>query len=243
VNADGSEQQNLTDTPASEAAPSGRPTGGGSPSVSPTRGNSEVQVANADGSGQRNLTRNPAVDRGPVWSPAGRRIAFVRNLQVYVMNADGSDQRRLTLNGARNLSPAWSPDGRKIAFERRLGRRHIGDKYREQPGEDPRCGSCARASIFEVYVIDADGSGERRLTRFREPAQTSPSPAGGIKGPAARSSADPLWSPDGRKLAFRSARNGNWELYVMNADGTGQRRLTHTPAEEEGWFAWSPGRA
>jgi dipeptidyl aminopeptidase/acylaminoacyl peptidase len=71
----------------------------------------------------------------------------------------------------------------------------------------------------EVYTINADGSGERRLT-------SSP----GLD-------AFPAWSPDGEHTAFASDRDGNWELYVMKSDGTEQRRLTNTP-EDESSPAW-----
>jgi 7,8-dihydropterin-6-yl-methyl-4-(beta-D-ribofuranosyl)aminobenzene 5'-phosphate synthase len=49
----------------------------------------------------------------------------------------------------------------------------------------------------------------------------------------------PSWSPDGTRIAFNSKRDGNWELYVMNADGTGLHRLTDSP-EWELFPAWSP---
>ena len=127
------------------------------------------------------------------------------------MNADGSRQRRLTRTAARNFAPAWSPDG-KIAFESRLGRRHYGKS---------RCSKCGRASIFEIYVMKADGSGQRRLTQ---------------RG------AQPLWSPDGRRIAFVSERDGNAEIHVMNADGSEQRNLTRNQREDERSFAWSPGQ-
>ena len=55
--------------------------------------------------------------------------------------------------------------------------------------------------------MNADGSGQRRLTR-------NPAFDGG-----------PAWSPDGRRIAFVSNRDGSYEVYVMNADGSGQRRL------------------
>ncbi len=49
----------------------------------------------------------------------------------------------------------------------------------------------------------------------------------------------PAWSPDGTKIAFRSNRDGNFEIYVMNVDGTGQTRLTNDPAEDTD-PAWRP---
>ena len=48
-----------------------------------------------------------------------------------------------------------------------------------------------------------------------------------------------VWSPDGRGIAFRSTRDGNPEIYVMNADGSGQRNVTRS-LESDGWFAWRP---
>ena len=96
--------------------------------------------------------------------------------------------------------PAWSPDGRKIAFD-----------------------GTTRDGKSEIYVINADGSGKRRLTRT----------AGQEFGPA--------WSPDGRKIAFSRGPNGHQQVYVMNADGSGQRRLTHLPAHNiASPLAWLP---
>ena len=69
--------------------------------------------------------------------------------------------------------------------------------------------------------MNADGSGQRRLTQF------------GLH---------PLWSPDGRMIAFRSSGAGNDDVYVINADGSGKRNLTRTPKADEYRFAGSPGR-
>ena len=61
----------------------------------------------------------------------------------------------------------------------------------------------------EVYVMNADGTGQTRLTN------------------AAGPDTDPVFSPNGTKIAFVSTRDGYWEIYVMNADGTGQTNLTN----------------
>ena len=211
MNADGSEQQRL----ASEASGGGldwSPRGNKIAFVSRRDGNAEIYLMNADGSGLRRLTRNTVGDSNPVWSPDGRRIAFENNWQLNLMNADGSGQRRLTRNGSRNFAPAWSPDGQKIAFERRLGRKKYGP-----------CNRCGRASTFEIWVINADGSGQQRLTT---------------------QGAQPGWSPDGQKIAFMSERdgNGNAEIYAMNADGSRQRNLTRTQGGKESGLVWSPAQ-
>jgi len=73
----------------------------------------------------------------------------------------------------------------------------------------------------EVYVMNADGSGQTNLTN---------NPAADI---------EPAWSPDGSKIVFSSARDGDFEIYVMNADGTGQIPRTDNAGSDNS-PAWSP---
>jgi TolB protein len=125
----------------------------------------------ADGSAPRTLAPfSPARDAfNPSWSPDGRRIAFEiatasppqsgtkdeRQSDLAVMNADGTGLTRLTRTGALEATPVWSPDGRKIAF---ASDRHVKRGPRERNGRD-----------FELYVMRADGTHIRRLTRNRVP--------------------------------------------------------------------------
>ncbi len=123
------------------------------------------------------------------------------------MNADGSRQRRLA-RGHVHFSVAWSPDGQKMLFERPNPR---------HPDVGPVPGDFAE----DLHVMNADGSGQRNLTR----------------NPA--SDMDPVWSPDGRRIIFDRGGLPN-QGWVMNPDGSGKRRL----APAAGWTSrdpdWSP---
>jgi Tol biopolymer transport system component len=50
----------------------------------------------------------------------------------------------------------------------------------------------------------------------------------------------PLWSPDGERIAFRSDRDGGWDVFVMQADGSSTLNLTNSPETEEMGISWSP---
>jgi len=118
------------------------------------------------------------------------------NSQIYTIEPDGTGETNVSGAGF-DSSPAWSPDGTRIAF----------DSFRDFD--------------FEIYVMDADGSNQTRLT-------TSPG-----------TDAEAAWSPDGTQIAFRSERDGNSEIYVMDADGSNQTRITDDPARDAR-PSWSP---
>jgi Tol biopolymer transport system component len=121
------------------------------------------------------------------------------NPDVYVVGAD-SQPAKLTSNPEFDGEPAWSPDGTKIAFA----------SYR--PG----------TSNTNVWVMNADGSGQRPLTHIRTGAT------------------QPAWSPDGTRIAFvADGPKSVPSIWVMNADGTGQGRIS-TPASGDSAPAWSP---
>ena len=146
MDADGSNQRNLTNSPASRnECPAWSPDGQRIAFASKRDGNGEIYVMDADGSNQRRLTNNPANEWRPNWSPDGQRMAFTSwrdgNEEVYLMDPDGRNQRNLTNSPAsRDGWQEWSPDGQKIAFDTN------------------------RDGNFEIYVMDADGKNQRNLT-------------------------------------------------------------------------------
>jgi Tol biopolymer transport system component len=174
----------------------------------------DVFVMNDDGSEQRNLSRAPGLDGGHVWSPDGRKLAFLSRRdgkqEIYVVNADGSELRNLTRSPEHDFAPAWSPDGRKIAFTRSR------DYYK-------------RGNV-DLYVVNADGSGQRRVTHTM--GRHDGNPVWSYPGTAA-------WSPNGRMLTYATKRDGNFDVYVVNADGSGERNLTRSP-ERDFFLAWLP---
>jgi len=169
-----------------------------------------IYTINPDGSGLQKISTDPSNDIQPTWSPDGTRIAFVNSTgstpEIAVMNADGSNRVNLTSNSAIEQNPAWSPDGTRIAFV----------STRDFPG------SVGDASLgFEIYVMNADGSNQTRLTNnnFRD--------------------SDPSWSPDSNKITFETTRDGNFEIYSMNSSGTNQVNLTNN-ASSDFDPVWSP---
>jgi Tol biopolymer transport system component len=236
-------------------------TGDDSPSWSPTgdeiayasfqTNRGEIYVMRPDGSDKRRLTTDAAYDDIPVFSPDGEKIAFVSSrsgsLQIWVMNADGSDQHQLTLSSGTNYFPTWSPDGSRIAFRSdRDGNPEIysmradgSDVQRLTNDPDiefsPSWGLDGRIVFVSnrdtggkssLWVMNGDGSNQHRLTP-RDFVWNELSP---------------VWSPDGKQIAFQADRDvpvGNRELYVMNADSTGLRRLTRYVGQDN-WPTWSP---
>jgi Tol biopolymer transport system component len=169
--------------------------------------------------------RPTSTPRPPLDGSGGGVVAFYSerdgNAEIYVMNiADaprsegtyGSDLRRLTNNRADDTSPAWSPDGTQIAF--------VSDR------DDPNPINCSPDCDYKIYVMNSDGSGQRRLTD--SPLKES----------------HPAWSPDGAWIVFDTDHddNGNHEIYVVNSDGSGLRQLTDDAARDH-WADWSPDGA
>ena len=116
---------------------------------------------------------------------------------IWTMSPDGTNPTNLLPGGVDEEYPAWSPDGRRIAFARTSG-------------------TPSGCSLGDIYVMDADGSNVTQLTTNSLGTFAS----------------QPTWSPDGTRIAFArgqqdaTCNDGDSEIWVMNADGTGQTAVT-----------------
>jgi TolB protein len=216
-------------------------------------GDFEICVMNADGTGVKQLTKNSAVDAYPSWSPDGSQIAFTSNrdgdLDVYVMNANGSDQTNITSDDpASDDFPHWSPDGRFIAIETDRYYGGVSVALITPDGKlQATVGSIAYATFFDSWspdgkslLVDSNSEGDFDIYRYdlygggplqwnlMQPKVVSDDNA--VEGSA-------IWSPDGRQIAFSSNRDGDFEIYVLNADGGPQRQITHNNVDDivEDW--------
>ena len=192
---------------------------------------------NADGSGERRLTRNPGNDFGSAWSPDGRRIAFGRGVggtaqQIYVMNADGSGQRRLTRLAAYNSVLAWLPDG-KIAFVSSHGQRlrylrH--ERRRQRTAEpDPRAGARRLSGLVARRAEDRlHEQARRQLGALRHERRRQRAAEADAQRARLELALLPGRPTGGRSPSDATATAAQDEIYVINADGSGQRRLTPT---------------
>jgi len=118
-----------------------------------------------------------------------------KDVNIFIRTVDGKLLRRLTSHTATDYSPAWSPDNHSVAFVSQVD------------GND------------EIYVIDADGRQERRLTFNSWEWDKHPS-----------------WSPDGRFIVFWSNREvGRQQIWVMEANGRNQHNLSRNAYND-----WDP---
>ena len=125
----------------------------------------------------------------PQWSPDGTELAVAigpfGGTEVIVVKADGSGQRVLATDQATN--PTWSPDGKRVAFHRTV---------------DPSEFFQERPCTMRVWVMNADGSGERQLDPLVD----------GCVLP-------PIWSPDGTRLLSLLIVGEEFHVGVLDADG------------------------
>ena len=226
--------------------------------VSRRDGDYEIYVMAMDGTGQKRLTFSKGVDEGPVWVNDNSKILFESardgNWEIYIMNPDGTHQVNLTNTESDEADPILSPDGNRVLFKsKRDGKWRLyamqidgsnliplaESEYVEGAHDDPTWSPDGKQIAFvsnrdgdsEIYRMDIPEANYANDNVHHTSAQN-------LTHHPARDD-DPVWSPDGRRIAFVSDRGGDRKIYVMNLDASTQVLASPVPIER-GSPRWSP---
>ena len=158
-------------------------------------------VSDRDGAHARALSDSASGFFNIAWSPDDRRIAVTHrdslgDLQIWSIDADGGGTRALTRFTKADGRPQWPA----WSPDGRTIAIQSGNYDRQHP----------ETNTSHIWVIDVASGHATRLAPHAEP----------------RLDETPSWYPDGKHIAFQSDRTGRFEVWRMNADGTGQRQLT-----------------
>ena len=227
IDPDGTERNLLGKTPEIERGANWSPDGSYIALSTTTAGNSDITIVPMASLNvpltKYTLSQTPHLDEtNPTWSPDGRRLAYsaYRSGTWRIEVVDLSlfkDYRAPLVSSTRTVTP--------ITQSLRL---------KAHPVWSPDGNSIAYTSdVGDRWQVTVTTIGQNRHRSFPGTETALPNTY------RISSTAYPAWSPDGARMAFASTHSGNWDIYLVNADGTGWQRLTSHPAPD--WHpAWSP---
>ena len=179
----------------------------------------DIFTANLDGSGLKQLTKTPGYDAEATISLDGKKITFtsVRNndLDIYIMDSDGKNVKQLTHELGYDGGPTFSPDGQWIVYRAY----HPHDENDIADYKNLLARNLIRPTSLEIYLMKSDGSNKKQITNL------------------GAASFGPAFTADGKKIIFSSnydpakhstGGEGNFELWMMNPDGSGLERITYS---------------
>ena len=187
----------------------------------------DIFRANSDGNELEQLTKTPGYDAEATVSPDGKTIVFTSvrdgDLDIYTMDTDGKNVKRLTTALGYDGGPFFSPDGKKIVY------RSYHPKTEKEIAryKDRLKNNLIEPNNFEIWIMNADGSNKKQLTKL------------GVASFA------PFFHPNGKKIIFssnyydRSKRKRNFDLLMVNITGTMVERIT-TYESFDGFPMFSP---
>jgi Tol biopolymer transport system component len=186
----------------------------------------DIYTSRPDGEDLEQLFSSPGYDGEATLSPDGERIVFTStrdgDLDIYTMNVDGSDVRQLTTMIGYDGGPFFSHDGSTIVY--RSWHPETVEELADY--QTLLAAGKVRPSRMEVWVMNADGSDQRQVTRL-----------GGANFA-------PFFLPDDERIIFSSNHQGgggsrNFDLFVINVDGSGLVQVT-THEDFDGFPMFSP---
>ncbi|MFC1508289.1 SBBP repeat-containing protein [Candidatus Omnitrophota bacterium] len=258
MNADGTNLTKLTNNSSFEGMSNWSPDGSKIAFTSNRDGNYEVYIMDTDGSNQSRLTNNSAIDYVRSWSPDGSKIAFLSdrdgNNEIYIMDSDGSNQTRLTNNSSSDDYPRWarpvyvtpkvvtltSPNGFE-SWEASTTQNitwtsenvtNVKLEYSTNNGTDwtEIVASTAASAGSYAWLVPIRPS-VNCLVRVSDASDAGVSDAS--------DAAFTITESTGETILFQSNRDDNYEIYVMNPNGSNQTRLTYS-AGNDMQPSWSP---
>lgn len=175
----------------------------------------DIFSATADGKNIKQLTNSPGYDAEATVSTDGKKVIFTSmrdgDLDLYVMDTKGKNVKRLTTELGYDGGAFFSPDGKQIVYRSY----HPKTAAEIARYKNRLANNLIEPTVFEVWVMNADGTNKRQVTKL------------------SAASFAPFFTPDGKKIIFctnyfaSDPRKRNFDLALINVDGTGLERVTY----------------
>ncbi|OGQ16961.1 MAG: Tol-Pal system beta propeller repeat protein TolB [Deltaproteobacteria bacterium RIFCSPHIGHO2_02_FULL_40_11] len=213
----------------------------------------ELYVMDFDGSNIQQLTKHESILSAPAWAPFGTHVTYsryathkknIKNLDLFMLELSSGKEISLSTHTGLNTGAKWSPDGTQLAatlslhgnpeiylIDRRGKILHRITQHGAidvepcfSPDGKKLVFSSGRAPYAHLYLLEDLSSSEATRLTF-----------------AGRYNSSPAWSPDGNQIAFSAQLEGHFDLFSVQPNGRGLRRLTKSERGKNNEYpSWSP---